>query len=282
MYRFFDRVTYMFDPLHDLYERDKVHRKIALVTVLLFIVAIFCIELNRQGLLPPAWAAALPDNHFHAISMAFTIVLILEVISLIFALPCSFSRSLGKQFEILALIFMRNAFKELSLFPEPLAYSGNEEQVLHILASGFGALIIFILLGLYYRVQKKAERDGRQRDLYGFVASKKAISLFLLLTFASMGIWSVLQAWRGVEHADFFHEFYTILILTDILIVLVSQCFCPSSIMIFRNSGYAFSTLTIRIALVAPVYYNVLLGSAAVCFALLLSLASQRLFTEQE
>lgn len=282
MYRFFDRVTYMFDPLHDLYERDKVHRKIALVTVFLFIVAIFCIELNRQGLLPPAWAAALPDNHFHAISMAFTIVLILEVISLIFALPCSFSRSLGKQFEILALIFMRNAFKELSLFPEPLAYSGNEEQVLHILASGFGALIIFILLGLYYRVQKKAERDGRQRDLYGFVASKKAISLFLLLTFASMGIWSVLQAWRGVEHADFFHEFYTILILTDILIVLVSQCFCPSSIMIFRNSGYAFSTLTIRIALVAPVYYNVLLGSAAVCFALLLSLASQRLFTEQE
>ncbi len=282
MYRFFDRVTYMFDPLHDLYERDKVHRKIALVTVLLFIVAIFCIELNRQDLLPPAWAAALPDNHFHAISMAFTIVLILEVISLIFALPCSFSRSLGKQFEILALIFMRNAFKELSLFPEPLAYSGNEEQVLHILASGFGALIIFILLGLYYRVQKKAERDGRQRDLYGFVASKKAISLFLLLTFASMGIWSVLQAWRGVEHADFFHEFYTILILTDILIVLVSQCFCPSSIMIFRNSGYAFSTLTIRIALVAPVYYNVLLGSAAVCFALLLSLASQRLFTEQE
>lgn len=282
MYRFFDRVTYMFDPLHDLYERDKVHRKIALVTVFLFIVAIFCIELNRQGLLPPAWAAALPDNHFHAISMAFTIVLILEVISLIFALPCSFSRSLGKQFEILALIFMRNAFKELSLFPEPLAYSGNEEQVLHILASGFGALIIFILLGLYYRVQKKAERDGRQRDLYGFVASKKAISLFLLLTFASMGIWSVLQAWRGVEHADFFHEFYTILILTDILIVLVSQCFCPSSIMIFRNSGYAFSTLTIRIALVAPVYYNVLLGSAAVCFALLLSLASQRLFTERE
>ncbi|NLZ18248.1 MAG: hypothetical protein GX087_11050 [Desulfobulbaceae bacterium] len=282
MYRFFDRVTYMFDPLHDLYERDKVHRKIALVTVLLFIVAIFCIELNRQDLLPPAWAAALPDNHFHAISMAFTIVLILEVISLIFALPCSFSRSLGKQFEILALIFMRNAFKELSLFPEPLAYSGNEEQVLHILASGFGALIIFILLGLYYRVQKKAERDGRQRDLYGFVASKKAISLFLLLTFASMGIWSVLQAWRGVEHADFFHEFYTILILTDILIVLVSQCFCPSSIMIFRNSGYAFSTLTIRIALVAPVYYNVLLGSAAVCFALLLSLASQRLFTERE
>ena len=135
------------------------------------------------------------------------------------------------------------------------------------------------MLGLYYRVQKKSERsENRQRDLYGFVAAKKAISLFLLLTFVWMGFWSLLHALRGMEHADFFHEFYTVLILTDILIVLVSQYFHASSIMIFRNTGYAFSTLTIRIALVAPVYYNILLGSAAVCFAILLSLASQRLF----
>ena len=279
MDRFFERVTYLFDPLHALYMREGLHRKIALAMVLLFLAALVVIELNRQDFLPQSLSAILPDNHFHAISLAFTVVLILEVISLIFALPCSFSKSLGKQFEILALIFMRNAFKELSLFPEPLAFTGNEEQVLHILASGFGALFIFILLGIYYRVQRKAERDSHQRDLYGFVASKKAISLFLLFTFAGMGVWSLLLSLQGVEHADFFHEFYTVLILTDILIVLVSQCFFPSSIMIFRNSGYAFSTLTIRIALVAPVYYNVLLGGAAVCFAILLSLASHRLFT---
>lgn len=279
MERLFDRTTYLFDPLHALYMREAVHRKISLAMVLLFIGALFTIELNRQGWLPQAWATALPSNHFHAISMAFTVVLVLEVISLIFTLPCSFSRSLGKQFEILALIFMRNAFKELAFFPEPLAYSGNEAQVLHILASGFGALVIFILLGLYYRVQSRAERASRQqRDLYGFVASKKAISLFLLITFVWMGAWSLLCTLRGIGHADFFHEFYTVLILTDILIVLVSQYFHPSSFMIFRNTGYAFSTLTIRIALVAPVYYNVLLGCAAVGFAILLSLASQRLF----
>lgn len=282
MERFFDRITYLFDPLHALYMREALHRKIALAMVLLFIAALFTIELNRQGWLPQVWATALPSNHFHAISMAFTVVLVLEVVSLVFTLPCSFSRSLGKQFEILALIFMRNAFKELAFFPEPLAYGGNEAQVLHILASGFGALLIFILLGLYYRVQHRAERaERRQRDLYGFVASKKAISLFLLLTFVWMGGRSLLYTVRGVEHADFFHEFYTVLILTDILIVLVSQYFHPSSLMIFRNSGYAFSTLTIRIALVAPVYYNVLLGCAAVGFAILLSLTSQRLFAAE-
>ena len=121
MERFFDRITYLFDPLHALYMREALHRKIALAMVLLFIAALFTIELNRQGWLPQVWATALPSNHFHAISMAFTVVLVLEVVSLVFTLPCSFSRSLGKQFEILALIFMRNAFKELAFFPEPLA-----------------------------------------------------------------------------------------------------------------------------------------------------------------
>ena len=121
MERFFDRITYLFDPLHALYMREALHRKIALAMVLLFIAALFTIELNRQVWLSQVWAAALPINHFHAISMAFTVVLVLEVVSLVFTLPCSFSRSLGKQFEILALIFMRNAFKELAFFQEPLA-----------------------------------------------------------------------------------------------------------------------------------------------------------------
>ena len=52
--------------------------------------------------------------------------------------------------------------------------------------------------------------------------------------------------------------------------------------MIFRNSGYALATMMIRIALVAPVYYNVLLGAAAMGFAILLSLVSQHLFQQQK
>jgi hypothetical protein len=86
-------------------------------------------------------------------------VLILEVISLIFTIRCSFSRSVGKQFEILAIILMRNAFKELSYFPEPITFAGNEQGVLIILSDGFGSLLIFALLGCYYIVQAKSSDD---------------------------------------------------------------------------------------------------------------------------
>ncbi len=183
----YDRITYAFDPLHHLWEHEKIHRKISFGLVIFFVFSILCIELNRRNLLPGSLADAIPKNHFFAVHAAFTVVLILEVISLIFTIPCSFSRSVGKQFEILALILMRNAFKELSYFPEPITFFGNEQAILRILSDGFGALLIFALLGYYYKVQSRAIDEKMQPvDLYSFVAAKKVLPYYC---FQFLSLW---------------------------------------------------------------------------------------------
>jgi len=280
---FYDKITYIFDPLHHLWEHERMHKKISLALVLFFLVSLVVIELNRQGVLPAKFSGLVPLNHFFAVQAAFTVVLILEVISLVFTIPCSFSRSVGKQFEILALILMRNAFKELTYFPEPITFDGNQQAILHIMSDGFGALLIFALLGYYYIVQSRATDDRmKSTDLYSFVAAKKGIALGLLLIFTFMGISSAIATVMGTPHTDFLYGFYTILILSDILVVLLSQCFQPSFYAVFRNSGFALSTLIIRIALAAPPFYNVLLGLSAAVFAILLTIISRTLFLERE
>ncbi len=278
----YEKITYIFDPLHHLWEHERMHRKISIALVLLFLLSLVCIELNRCELLPDSLASFVPRNHFYGVQAAFTVVLILEVISLVFTLPCSFSKSVGKQFEILALILMRNAFKELSDFPEPITFDGAEQAVLHILSDGFGALLIFAALGFYYIVQARtSEEKMRATDLYSFVAAKKGIALILLAVFAAMGLHSAYATVAGIPHTDFLHSFYTILILTDILVVLIAQCFQPSFYAVFRNSGYALSTLIIRLALAAPPFYNVLLGLAAAVFAISLTYVSRSLFARR-
>ncbi len=283
MNRIYDLITWLFDPLHHLYEHQKVHQKISIALVLLFLSSLLVIELKRQQLLPEQLSSMVPENHFYAISGAFTVILILEVISLIFTLPCSFSRSVGKQFEILALILIRNSFKELSYFQEPVTFIGNEESILHILSNGFGAFVIFALLGVYYILQDKTEDERDNIDnIYSFVAAKKGISLILLAFFFGMGIRSLYLSTAGIAHTNFFHDFYTLLIISDILVVLVSQCFHPSFYTIFRNSGFALSTMIIRLALVAPVYFNVLLGVTAIILSILLTAISGRMFPNNE
>jgi len=276
----FERFTYIFDPLHHFWEHERMHRRFALGLIAVFLGALLCIELNRQGLLPTLLARHTPTNHFHAVNLAFTLVLILEVISLIFTLPCSFSKSVGKQFEILSLILLRDAFKELSFFTEPITVGADLTPVYHILGYGFGALVIFALLGVYYRIQPVKKQDmGLPHDLFRFVAAKKGIALVILFTFAVMGLGNLYNKISGLPHIDFFPVFYTLLIFTDILVVLISQCFRPSFHAVFRNSGYALSTLFIRLALAAPPMYDVALGIMAALYSIALTLAWTRVFT---
>ncbi len=276
----FERFTYIFDPLHHFWEHERMHRRFALGLIVVFLAALIGIELNRQGLLPDTLAAHTPTNHFHAVNLAFTLVLILEVVSLIFTLPCSFSKSVGKQFEILSLILLRDAFKELSSFAEPITLGSKLTPVYHILGYGFGALAIFALLGVYYRIQPAKKQDmGLPHDLFRFVAAKKGIALLILFTFIVLGASNLYNMLTGLPHIDFFPVFYTLLIFTDILVVLISQCFRPSFHSVFRNSGYALSTLFIRLALAAPPMYDVALGIVAALFSIALTLAWTRVFT---
>lgn len=279
----YEYCTYLFDPLLHRWEHDRMHRKISVMLVLFFLGSLLTIELNRQGFIPAVLESSIPKNHFFAIQAAFTVVLVMEIISLIFTLPSSFSKSVGKQFEILSLILIRNAFKELSNLPEPIVFIGNEDAILRIISDGFGALLIFALLGVYYRVQQKShEKVGRPLDLFSFVAAKKGIALTLLGIFVYMGIKTLYFEVTGIPHPDFFHDFYTLLIITDILLVLIAQCFQPSFHAVFRNSGYALSTLIMRLALAAPAYFNVLLGLAAAIFAIAMTLISSRLFKPRD
>ncbi len=273
MDRIFDATTHVFDPLHRFWERDTTERAVAGLLVVFFLLSLGAIELNRQGMLPSALAAQLPVSHYLAINLAFTFVLIMEVVSLIFTLPCSISKALGKQFEILALIFIRNSFKELSLLPEPISIVGQIDVFWRILADGGGSIAIFALLGLYLRLQggpAKSLKSGVA--LYRFIASKKIVAFALLIIFFVMGLYNVwlLVSGQGLFH--FFQNFYTVLIFSDILLVLIAQCFQPGFRAVFRNSGYALATLMIRLALTAPPFYNVLIGTTSVVFALLLTL----------
>ncbi len=280
--KIYDTVTYMFDPLHAFWEKAEVHRSVTGGLVLVFLGALLGIELNRQGILPQPFAGLTPTRHFYAVDVAFTLVLIMEVIGLIFALPCSVSRSVGKQLQILALIFLRNSFKELVLLPEPVTLAGNMDIVYRIFADGTGALLIFLILGYYTRASEAKNAPMSGEDRYKFVASKKMVSLSLLVGFAGLALFNGLLVLEGKKPFHFFEAFYTVLIFSDILLVLISQQFLPAFHAVLRNSGYAVSTLLLRLSLTAPPFFDVAIGVTAALFALCLTLVYNKFYAAQE
>lgn len=278
--RIHDAATHIFDPLHALWESEGNRKVVTVLLVAVFLLSLLLIEGNRQGLLSPSLAAIVPLSHFHAINAAFTLVLLMEVIGLIFVLPCSVSKSVGKQFEILALILLRNSFKELVSLPEPIQLGTDMMPVLRIFSDGLGALGIFILLGLYYRQQRHRSDWMSGESRYRFVASKKLVSLALFVVFISLGLYGCWDYLLGAKDFSFFTTFYTVLIFSDILLVLISHQFLPTFHAILRNSGYAVSTLLLRLSLTAPPYYDALIGVGAALFALALTWTSNVFYSQ--
>jgi hypothetical protein len=265
-----------FDFLATRWELRRTHRVVGTALVVLFLFALAIIELNRRHLLPGPLAGVVPLSHFAAVGLVFTFLLVFEVASLVFALARSVADSLGKQFELLALILMRDAFLEFGHVGEPITWLRLGDAVPRALAHMAGGLGVFILLDAYYRLQRHRAITLHERDQESFVSAKKVVALVLLIVFVLLAISTVWNTLRGRETPAFFPNFYTVLVLSDVLILLISLRYSASFPVVFRNAGFAAATVIVRVALSAPPYVNALLATGAVAFALVLSLAYNR------
>lgn len=268
----------LFDRIQASAEAEETRRLVGQGLIFFFLASLLLIELNSLGLLPAALAKSVSLNRFDAVTQTFTLVLVMEVVELVFSLPRSTSRSVGKQFEILALILLRNAFKELTNLPTPVEVSHHTDVLVHIGMDGAGALAVFVLLGAYKYAQRCAPRHWAPEILAKFITAKKLVALLVLAAFLGMGVYDGILLLTGQPTFDIFHDFYTLLIFTDILIVLIAQRYMPEFHAIFRNSGFALSTLFIRMALTADAVLSVIMGVSAMIFAVALTYASNRFY----
>lgn len=274
--KFIALVTYIYDPIHYWWERENTQKFVASLLIFIFLFWLTVIEMNSHGILPEFLGQKIPKNPFDAVHLAFSLLLIFEVVTFIFVLPCSVTMAVAKQLEILSLIFLRNCFKLLIEFEEPINFSAHVDIIFQIGSYAFGALLLFISLTIYQKLKQPREGVESGHTIFYFVGAKKFISLLLILIFISLGIYNAFAAFFAKPHVNFFQKFYTILIFSDILIVLISHKFFPSYKDMFRNSGYAIATLLMRLCLTAPIYFDVMIGLMAAVFAMCLTYAYNR------
>jgi hypothetical protein len=198
--------------------------------------------------LPPA----LFSHPLAALYTPFSIILIAEVYLLIYYLPTSFARSLGKQVEIVALIEIRSVFKDLdttSNWPWEAVFFP------HLLS----ALVLGGMLVLFYHLLPRRQARIEESELRNFVRFKSALAGLLSLVFIALSCyafatWSLdLFRFSAAPPTDlndlFYNEFFTALILVDVLLLVVSFRYLDDFGLVLRNSGFVVATILLRRAL---------------------------------
>jgi len=228
-------------------------------------------------------AAELVSSPLSSLYTPFSILLVYEVYQLIRTIPDSFSSSVGKQYEIATLLVVRDILKRLSEVESSEGWEISSDLGF-LLVECAAFLALFYTSLTYFRISDKSTKStDMSGDIAVFVEAKRLVANFMLVVFLltaaySFFTWiaSVQDGGGSVSRVIFFLDFFTFLILADILILLVSYWFYTDFGNLARNTGFVLSTVIIRVAISSEGV------SAMVLFTLsgLLGIAILRMFAQ--
>ena len=259
-------------------------RKVAMVfAVVGFFVHIVVWALFETGNITiTGEASELVKSPLSTLYTPFSILLVYEVYQLIRTIPDSFSSSVGKQYEIATLLVVRDILKRLSEVENSEGWEISSD--LGFLLVECAAFLVLLYTSLtYFRISSSSEKSEQMADNVAiFVEAKRGIANAMLLIFLATAAYSfytwvdsVQDGGGSVSRVIFFLDFFTFLILADILILLISYWFYTDFGNLARNTGFVLSTVIIRVAISSEGISSMILFTLSG----LLGIAILRMFT---
>jgi len=260
----------------------KNFEKIILISATLgFIIHLILILLNNSGYIDLSFFRdRLFVNPISAIYTPFSFILIYEAYLLIYFLPRSFTTSIAKQFEIMSLILIRKIFKDIPNVNLDDNWIKNENN-LQLMYDLSGVLIVFFLIYLFKKLKDELPKLPVHQNLERFISYKKIISLLLLPTLTLLCVYSFIDwydyTFLGIGESSnidflFFVDFFTILILVDVFILLISFQYTERYSQLIRNTGFIISTILLRLSFSADGLTSLLLLVSGIVFGLIILL----------
>lgn len=246
---------------YELFLGDDTDQKIRRIAIISAIIG-FCLHLLLWALYqideinPSGEYIEMLSSPLSSLYTPFSILLAYEVYQLIRTIPESFSSSVGKQYEIATLLVVRDILKRLSNIEFQDGWV-LDSDLGYLIVECMAFLVLFYTSLVYQRIGKDVKNENLGEDrLSSFINSKELIALlmllvFVIITFTSMSGWieSVMEGKGSVNREIFFLDFFTFLILADILILLISYWFYTDFGNLARNTGFVLSTVIIRVAI---------------------------------
>ena len=257
---------------------EKTTLYVALIGFFVHLILVYLAKFDVINLVPEP---ELLSNPISAIYTPFSFILIYEVYLLIYYLPKSFTTYITKQYEIITLIIIRKLFKDLAaieLSSNWFDIKGDIQFTYDILAS----VVLFYLIFLFQKQgkRKSSPENPSKIRIESFIRRKKIIAVVLVPVFFTMALFALFN-WTSDVFLDsndspsfetinnlFFDEFFTVLILVDVILLLISFFYTDEFHKIIRNSGFIVSTILIRMSFGVSGLISTILIVAAVLFGL--------------
>ena len=262
--------------------RERSERFIIGVAIGTFVLHLLLIALTRLGLTGLDPASEMLSGFIAAIYTPFSFILLYEVYLLVFYLPQSTTTYIAKQYEIVTLIVIRRLFKDIANLELTTDWF-QKEYDLQFTYDLLTTLALFGLIYLFYRLNHARPSTPSTGSLTPqvkrFIAMKQYLAIALIpllaaLAVYSLGHWGWVAFGSGTASAGqlhdvndiFFDDFFAVLILVDVLLLLMSFVLTDKFHTVIRNSGFVISTILIKLSFSVVGLLNAALTVTAVLF----------------
>ncbi len=273
--------SFLFNYLLSEKTREKAEKVILKIALVSFFIHLALIYVLKFDFIEFPSSSELFNNPISAVYTPFSFILIYEVYLLIYYLPKSFTTYITKQYEIITLIIIRKLFKDLSA----LELSSNWFEIKGDLQFTYDLVASLLLFYLIFLFQKQGKRKFEQQKdnqltIENFIKKKKLIAVILVPLFLVMALYTFIDWASGISLSSnnipefesinniFFDQFFTVLILVDVVLLLISFFYTHHFHKIIRNSGFVISTILIRMSFGVSGLISTILIVAAVLFGL--------------
>ncbi len=257
------------------------------VAIISFILHLLLVALAKLDILQLNDYSRMFENPISAIYTPFSFILIYEVYLLVYYLPKSTTIYIGKQYEIITLIVIRRIFKDLANLEFTSGWF-NIKYDLQFTYDLIATILLFLLIFIFYRLNERKEGEPHKNSQFSpemmkFIRLKNVmamclIPIFLLLAVYGLSRWvhwnffSIGQMVDSIKDANsiFFNDFFTVLILTDVLLLLISFLYTDKFNKVIRNSGFIISTILIKLSFGIDGILNTILITVAVLFGVII------------
>ena len=243
-----------------------------------FIIHLILIYLNKYNYIEYDFNNTLLLDPISALYTPFSFILVYEAYLLIYYLPNSFTVTVVKEYEIISLILIRKIFKDFPQVNLDVPFFSNDQNV-QLIYDLVGILVVFFLIYLFKTTAGRPKTAKPDEKLNRFISQKKLISILLVPTLLFLAGWSFYN-WINASFFTggyddninflFFVDFFTILILVDVFILLISFRYTERYSQLIRNTGFIISTILLRLSFAASGLVSVILIASGVLFGLLI------------
>ena len=149
----------------------------------------------------------------------------------------------------------------------------------------WAGFLMFLLVAVFQHVAQRQRRYGGgtapSPGLARFIAQKKVVAASLAVLLSLMAAWNlglicvaIFQAlWTGhggiATTTTFYNDLFTVMIFTDVLILILSLNVSGQYEMVFRNAAFVVSIILIRFALTEGYPFGAPLALGAMVFGIL-------------